>query len=397
MKEGNISLRHRIFNAVFLVGICMSFSCSLINWLLGLGLLPTVLTALCGIITVGLYVAFRKTRNYEVLSLIVVVFLSFVFFPIMWLFAGGTYTSISYYIIVNAGIIALLLVGLKRKIVLFLFTLFVGTLMIIEYKIPDLVFEYGSPLERYIDISFGLFICLLSIAVLIAVLIDSYMEELRKSKLYLARLEEKNKVIEAKNRMLEKSNAEFMRAKEKEEKLNKLLKEEKQKLEELSITDYLTGAFNRRFITSCLKDEMESSDLQQKELTVAMVDIDNFKMINDSYGHLYGDYVLKRVVSTIKSNLRQSDIVGRYGGDEFLIILRNTTGSEGYAMMERIRRMIQELEWEGDLKVTISGGVIEAGNNDLTSLLKKADKLLYRAKHMSKNMIEKELTADGNI
>lgn len=147
MKEGNISLRHRIFNAVFLVGICMSFSCSLINWLLGLGLLPTVLTALCGIITVGLYVAFRKTRNYEVLSLIVVVFLSFVFFPIMWLFAGGTYTSIPYYIIVNAGIIALLLVGLKRKIVLFLFTLFVGTLMIIEYKIPDLVFEYGSPLE----------------------------------------------------------------------------------------------------------------------------------------------------------------------------------------------------------------------------------------------------------
>lgn len=142
---------------------------------------------------------------------------------------------------------------------------------------------------------------------------------------------------------------------------------------------------------------MESSDLQQKELTVAMVDIDNFKMINDSYGHLYGDYVLKRVVSIIKSNLRQSDIVGRYGGDEFLIILRNTTGSEGYAMMERIRRMIQELEWEGDLKVTISGGVIEAGNNDLTSLLKKADKLLYRAKHMSKNMIEKELTADGNI
>lgn len=315
----------------------------------------------------------------------------------MWLFAGGTYTSIPYYIIVNAGIIALLLVGLKRKIVLFLFTLFVGTLMIIEYKIPDLVFEYGSPLERYIDISFGLFICLLSIAVLIAVLIDSYMEELRKSKLYLARLEEKNKVIEAKNRMLEKSNAEFMRAKEKEEKLNKLLNEEKQKLEELSITDYLTGAFNRRFITSCLKDEMESSDLQQKELTVAMVDIDNFKMINDSYGHLYGDYVLKRVVSTIKSNLRQSDIVGRYGGDEFLIILRNSTGSEGYTMMERIRRMIQELEWEGDLKVTISGGVIEAGNNDLTSLLKKADKLLYRAKHMSKNMIEKELTADGNI
>ena len=72
---------------------------------------------------------------------------------------------------------------------------------------------------------------------------------------------------------------------------------------------------------------------KQKRLTVAMVDIDNFKTINDTYGHLYGDYVLKRIVRTIIGNLRQNDIVGRYGGDEFLIILRDTSREEGYAMM----------------------------------------------------------------
>lgn len=216
------------------------------------------------------------------------------------------------------------------------------------------------------------------------------MDELQKSKQYLAALEEKNKEIEAKNRMLERSNAEFIEAKEKEAKLNRLLYEEKQKLQKLSITDYLTGAFNKRFISSCLSEEIEASHKNQKKLTVAMVDIDNFKSINDTYGHLYGDYVLKRIVRTIKSNLRQNDIVGRYGGDEFLIILRDTGREEGYAMVERVRQKILELEWESGLVVTISGGVIEVGSDELTALLKKVDQLLYSAKNKSKNLIEKE-------
>jgi len=293
--------------------------------------------------------------------------------------------------IINAGIIALLLFGLQRKIIFFLFTLVVGLLMFFEYQRPDLVIGYDSELVRYIDLTFGLFICLFSVVVLISVLIDGYMDEIWKSKQYLVTLEEKNKEIEAKNRMLERRNAEFIKAKEKEEKLNKLLYEEKQKLQKLSITDYLTGAFNRRFVTACLEEELETSHNKDKKLTVAMVDIDNFKFINDTYGHLYGDYVLKRIVSTIMSNLRQDDIVGRYGGDEFLVILRDTSREEGYAMMERIRKKILELEWENDLVVTISGGVIELETDELASLFKKVDQLLYRAKNKSKNLIEKEV------
>jgi predicted signal transduction protein with EAL and GGDEF domain len=293
-----------------------------------LSTVATLITFACGVITVGLYLAFKISGNYKLLSLVVVIFLSFVFFPTMWLITGGTYSSIPYYMIINAGIIALLLIGLQRKIIFLLFASVVGVLMVIEYQRPDIVVGYDSEFVKYIDLAFGLFVYLISIAVLIAVLIDSYMDELQKSKQYLATLEEKNKEIEAKNRMLERSNAELIKAKEKTEKLNKLLNKEKQKLKKLSITDYSTEVYNKRFITSCLSEEIEASNEKQKKLTVAMVDIDDFKTINDTYGHLYGDYVLKRVASTIKSNLRQNDIVGRYGGDEFIIILSELAGKK---------------------------------------------------------------------
>ena len=224
--------------------------------------------------------------------------------------------------------------------------------------------------------------------ILIAVLIDGYTVELQKSERYLFALEEQNKEIDAKNRLLEKRNAGLIKAKEETEQLNKLLNEEKQKLQKLSITDDLTGIFNKRFITSCLEKEIEASRKRQKKLTVALLDIDNFKNINDTYGHLYGDYVMERIGKTITNNLRQNDIAGRFGGDEFLIILPDTCSEEGHAVMDRIRQKILELKWENDLIVTISGSVIEVQNDESTSLIKKLDQLLYSAKHKSKNLIE---------
>ncbi|MGI6746997.1 MAG: hypothetical protein ACOX4V_02135 [Anaerovoracaceae bacterium] len=116
------------------------------------------ITFACGVITTGLYIAFLISRNYEKMALIVVIMLSFIFFPTMWIVAGGTSSNIPYYIIINAGIIALLLVGLKRKIIFILFTMVVCVLIVIKYQRTDIAIKYNSRLIGYIDLSFGLFV-----------------------------------------------------------------------------------------------------------------------------------------------------------------------------------------------------------------------------------------------
>jgi len=183
----NTSLRYRIFNAVILIGIFMSFSSGLLNLILGLDPVVTIISFTCGFITIGLYIAFKISNNYELLSMITVVFTSFIVFPSLWLITGGTHGNIPYYIIINAGIIALLLDGLKRKMIFFLYTLIIGGLLVIEYRMP--VLEYDSSLIRSVDFAIGLYICLFSSVILIAFLIDSYMEEFKKSEQYFVALE----------------------------------------------------------------------------------------------------------------------------------------------------------------------------------------------------------------
>lgn len=396
-NDTEFNLRHRILNALALIGIFMSFSASAINYFLGLGTLTVITTLGCGILTIVLYLFSIIGRHYELPALLSVIMLSFIFLPIMWVCNGGINGSIPYYMVVNAGIIAFLLSGLKRIIIFVLYTIVTGVLIYIDYWMPTLIVEYTSRLIRYQDCSFGFFTCLFSNAIIIAVLIDVYVKEKQKESQYLCKLKKQNEMIEAKNRMLEKRNAELKEAKEKAEILNKQLNKEKQKLQSLSVIDNSTGAFNKTFINNRLNQEIELSLSKLKKLTVALIDIDGFKNINDTYGHLFGDYSLKRIVKTVRKNLRQKDMIGRYGGDEFLIVLPDTSLEEGYTVIERIRKKVSELKWEYNLRVTISGGVTELNKEQLTSLLTKADRLLYKAKLNGKNRIEMDSSGKLNI
>ena len=121
-----------------------------------------------------------------------------------------------------------------------------------------------------------------------------------------------------------------------------------------------------------------------------MIDIDNFKSFNDTYGHPFGDEVLIKLVSTFEEKIRKTDAVGRYGGEEFLIVLNHTDISGAAEVVERIRSSVENLKWNHkDVKITISVGVYQRNNEDTSLLISKADQLLLKAKKNGKNRIER--------
>jgi diguanylate cyclase (GGDEF)-like protein len=161
----------------------------------------------------------------------------------------------------------------------------------------------------------------------------------------------------------------------------------------LSTTDPLTDIYNRRFINEFLIKEIERSSRLNKQFSIVMCDIDDFKDINDTCGHISGDKVLQSISYVIKANIRKLDIVGRYGGDEFIIILPDTDCDTASLVIERIRQKIENIEISElsrkRIKVTASFGIATFPSNGMTSddLLLSTDERLYQAKSWGKNKV----------
>ncbi len=153
----------------------------------------------------------------------------------------------------------------------------------------------------------------------------------------------------------------------------------------ISITDPLTNLYNRRKIDEVLHKEFKS----ENDLSVAILDIDDFKLINDRYGHQIGDEVLKVFADTIKNNVRISDMVGRWGGEEFIIVLPNTNEEEAFECMKKIRKCIKQIDFKSIDKLTCSFGVSSSKNDksSLEKLINMADCALYQAKKEGKDKI----------
>jgi diguanylate cyclase (GGDEF)-like protein len=170
------------------------------------------------------------------------------------------------------------------------------------------------------------------------------------------------------------------------------LRESEQRYQELSITDGLTKLFNLRQFYSTLHTELERSTRYSHPLTVLMLDIDDFKKYNDTYGHLEGDKVLIRFAEIIRYCLRQSDSAYRYGGEEFTVILPVTAKVHGVAAAERIRTALRsEVFAPGfgeNIQVTVSIGVAQhLKHEDMMEFLRRADQNLYTAKAAGKDQV----------
>lgn len=159
----------------------------------------------------------------------------------------------------------------------------------------------------------------------------------------------------------------------------------------LSLTDALTGLYNRRHLDTMLEREFLRAKRYGSDLSVVIIDIDFFKKVNDTHGHICGDYILKEVAYLILENFRKTDIIFRYGGEEFVALLTETTLEKAKIPLERLRKSVEEypFNFKGtDIKITISGGATEIGDvENASEFLDNADKALYMAKENGRNQI----------
>jgi diguanylate cyclase (GGDEF)-like protein len=161
----------------------------------------------------------------------------------------------------------------------------------------------------------------------------------------------------------------------------------------LAIRDGLTGLFNHRHFYDLLQVEFERSERYDRQFSVLMIDTDSLKTANDTFGHLAGDQVLRELAILFLEETRESDVVARYGGDEFALILPETQTDHAVSLAERLRRLVEQHEFMWDdarIEFTISVGVttyVPGQGVTLPELVGQADKALYHAKSLGKNRV----------
>lgn len=165
-------------------------------------------------------------------------------------------------------------------------------------------------------------------------------------------------------------------------------------IQEIAIHDELTGFYNRRHLMELLENEKNRSLRGNTVFTITMLDIDHFKKVNDTYGHQAGDEVLRRVSAAIKNTMRNTDFCGRYGGEEFILVLIQTDLKEAMICGERMRANIEKCQFPGvgdGLRITASIGLSQYQmREEIDTMVARADRALYQAKEGGRNRVEYE-------
>lgn len=193
-------------------------------------------------------------------------------------------------------------------------------------------------------------------------------------------------------------NLKIQQAKTRYQKINKEMEIKNEQLRTLAITDQLTQLYNRLKLDEVLRYEVARAQRDNTPLSVAIIDIDKFKTVNDTFGHQVGDKVLINVSQIMLQNIRSTDILGRWGGEEFMLILPNTSHNNAYSHVNQLRKVIERANFSPVKQVTISVGLASCTQyNGETLLVELADSALYEAKENGRNRVEmaSNLLPDG--
>ena len=346
IKFSELSLEQTIFFLAAVAGIFTSCVGIVANIPLGLGIITVIIPALNIVLSVSGIIYSLKTGTWFGPSLFLFVHAVFLLFPMLWFYSGGATGSTMPYLIMAGVVVVIMFKGKLRIFLLLAIPVIFSIFIFLEMLYPDIIVSYPNRETQYIDLIIGL--------------IASFMATVSIAMIVIAR---------------------YHRAKLEAEELAK-------KLGEISITDSLTGINNRRMLTSSLDEEIRKCYETGTPLTICIMDVDHFKQVNDVYGHLQGDQVLIDLARIVGEFMGADDMLGRYGGEEFLVIFKNKTMQKALKTVESFHRAIQDYKWENVSGITVSCGVSEYVKGiSYSDFVGDADSYLYVAKDEGRNRI----------
>ncbi len=290
-------------------------------------------------------------------TIFVLLFVAVIYFPFMFFTNAGNYGSAPIYFVMIMVYFAFYLKGIWFFITFSVLLTYYIIIMIYGYIHPELVIPYPDAMSGLIDLCASVIAVSIVMSIIAGTTFSSYNKERDHVISLMDELEYKNKELEL-----------------------------------LAIKDQLTDVFNRRHFSKVLEEELMLAEQEQKSFYLLMIDIDYFKKINDTYGHLYGDEILKLVANCIKDSIRNHDVLARFGGEEFIVLLSKAENADGYQLAERIREKVSQIEYRNERQVTVSIGITKYMKGDRTvDIIKRADDLLYAAKENGRNRVESNL------
>ncbi len=332
-------LQHRVYMIFFFETYAMSIPSALTNTLLHKGIAGVIFQ--WGYVVFCTVMAFLVPRNRLTFQKPHLLFVAFVYVPFLYFQAAGYDGTALLFSLLAVFLLGIVFTGKARILIIALNLLEYLVCILASYRYPQTVTPHGSPQAELLDLLVALTLTFIGLSIM-TVFISRVFEDNSKALL------------------------------------------------ELSIHDELTGVYNRRYLTEFLQRELEAAKQTNGSVYLLMLDIDHFKRINDSYGHRIGDRVLTACVRAMQSALSERDMLARYGGDEFAVVLHAQTPESALEVAERARRVVEATRFESGVLVTVSIGIERSRAGDsIEDLLTRADHCMYQAKQNGRNQVVK--------
>lgn len=344
----HLSIKIKFFYIVVFGGMIASIPATITSFISKAGTAGILASLACFLFFVLILISARLTKKYDAIIFAAIYGLNFIIFPALYFTTGGVQSGMPSYFILGIIFTVLMMKGKTMFITLILELIGYSYLFYFGFNHPEYIATLSQSASHR-DIALDFLIVSLCLAALVKVLSVLYENEQRHT--------------------------------------NELLS----KLEDLSIKDPLTGVYNRRFLLKYLESGISLNLQNNTPVSIIIFDLDRFKRLNDNYGHLVGDDVLRNLCTIFEQNCRNYDIVARYGGEEFMIVLPGAGEETAYRRAEQIRKRVEKTNFCPAVSepITISGGVacFKKTMRTTEEFISVADQYLYLAKENGRNRV----------